>query len=43
MDITIHGTVRLHDGPDTSLAFHPDSLGFEVRNDVGYVVITVEL
>jgi hypothetical protein len=25
-----------HDDPDTSLAFYRDTLGFEVRNDVGY-------
>jgi catechol 2,3-dioxygenase-like lactoylglutathione lyase family enzyme len=36
MDITIHATFLPHDDPDTSLAFYRDTLGFEVRNDVGY-------
>ena len=36
MDITIHATLLPHDDPDASLAFYRDSLGFEVRNDVGY-------
>ena len=36
MDITIHGTFLPHNDPDTSLAFYRDTLGFEVRNDVGY-------
>jgi catechol 2,3-dioxygenase-like lactoylglutathione lyase family enzyme len=35
MDITIHTTVLPHDDPDASLAFYRDTLGFEVRNDVG--------
>jgi catechol 2,3-dioxygenase-like lactoylglutathione lyase family enzyme len=35
MDITIHTTVLPHDDPDASLAFYRDSLGFEVRSDVG--------
>jgi catechol 2,3-dioxygenase-like lactoylglutathione lyase family enzyme len=35
MDITIHQTFLPHDDPDTSLAFYRDTLGFEVRNDVG--------
>jgi catechol 2,3-dioxygenase-like lactoylglutathione lyase family enzyme len=35
MDITIHGTFLPHDDPDASLAFYRDTLGFEVRNDVG--------
>ena len=35
MDITIHTTVLPHDDPDASLAFYRDSLGFEVRTDVG--------
>ncbi len=35
MDITIHTSVLPHDDPDASLAFYRDSLGFEVRNDVG--------
>ena len=36
MDITIHQTMLPHDDPDASLAFYRDTLGFEVRNDVGY-------
>jgi hypothetical protein len=36
MDITIHGTFLPQDDPDAFLAFHRDTLGFEVRNDVGY-------
>src|SRR3984893_182675 len=36
MDITIHGTFLPHDDPDASLAFCRDTLGFEVRNDIGY-------
>ncbi len=36
MDITIHGTFLPHNDPDASLAFYRDTLGFEVRNDVGY-------
>ena len=36
MDIIIHSTFLPHDDPDTSLAFYRDTLGFEVRNDVGY-------
>jgi catechol 2,3-dioxygenase-like lactoylglutathione lyase family enzyme len=36
MDITIHMTFLRHDDPDASLAFSRDTLGFEVRNDVGY-------
>ena len=35
MDITIHYTFRPHDDPEASLAFYRDTLGFEVRNDVG--------
>ncbi|GAA5087032.1 catechol 2,3-dioxygenase-like lactoylglutathione lyase family enzyme [Thermocatellispora tengchongensis] len=35
MDITIHTTVLPHDDPDASLAFYRDTLGFEVRKDVG--------
>jgi catechol 2,3-dioxygenase-like lactoylglutathione lyase family enzyme len=35
MDITIHWTFLPHDDPDASLAFYRDTLGFEVRNDVG--------
>ena len=36
MDITIHATFLPHNDPDASLAFYRDTLGFEVRNDVGY-------
>jgi catechol 2,3-dioxygenase-like lactoylglutathione lyase family enzyme len=36
MDITIHHTFLPHDDPEASLAFYRDTLGFEVRNDVGY-------
>ena len=36
MDITIYAALLPHEDPDASLAFYRDSLGFEVRNDVGY-------
>jgi catechol 2,3-dioxygenase-like lactoylglutathione lyase family enzyme len=36
MDLTIHMTMLPHNDPDASLAFYRDTLGFEVRNDVGY-------
>jgi uncharacterized glyoxalase superfamily protein PhnB len=36
MDITIHASYLPHDDPDASLVFYRDTLGFEVRNDVGY-------
>ena len=35
MDITIHTSSLPHDDPDASLAFYRDTLGFEVRIDVG--------
>ncbi|MFJ9061555.1 MULTISPECIES: VOC family protein [unclassified Streptomyces] len=35
MDITIHTSVLPHDDPDAALAFYRDTLGFEVRSDVG--------
>jgi catechol 2,3-dioxygenase-like lactoylglutathione lyase family enzyme len=35
MDITIHTVVLPHSDPDASLAFYRDTLGFEVRDDVG--------
>jgi catechol 2,3-dioxygenase-like lactoylglutathione lyase family enzyme len=35
MDITIHTSFLPHDDPEESLAFYRDTLGFEVRNDVG--------
>jgi catechol 2,3-dioxygenase-like lactoylglutathione lyase family enzyme len=36
MDITIHASFLPHSDPDASLAFYRDTLGFEVRADVGY-------
>ena len=36
MDISIHASFLPHSDPDASLAFYRDTLGFEVRNDVGY-------
>ncbi len=36
MDLTIHQAYLPHDDPDAALAFYRDTLGFEVRNDVGY-------
>jgi catechol 2,3-dioxygenase-like lactoylglutathione lyase family enzyme len=35
MDITIHASFLPHDDPDASLAFYRDTLGLEVRGDVG--------
>ena len=35
MDISIHASFLPHDDPDASLAFYRDTLGFEVRSDVG--------
>lgn len=35
MDITIHSSFLPHDDPESSLAFYRDTLGFEVRLDVG--------
>ncbi len=35
MDITIHQAYLPHDDPEAALAFYRDTLGFEVRNDVG--------
>jgi catechol 2,3-dioxygenase-like lactoylglutathione lyase family enzyme len=35
MDITIHASALPHDDPEASLAFWRDTLGFEVRTDVG--------
>jgi catechol 2,3-dioxygenase-like lactoylglutathione lyase family enzyme len=35
MDLTIHTTVLPHTDPDASLAFWRDTIGFEVRNDIG--------
>ena len=36
MSITIYASFLPHNDPDASLAFYRDSLGFEVRGDVGY-------
>ncbi len=36
MDISIHYTFLPHDDAEASLAFYRDTLGMEVRNDVGY-------
>jgi len=36
MDITIHSTFLPHADAETSLAFYRDTLGFEIRKDVGY-------
>jgi uncharacterized glyoxalase superfamily protein PhnB len=36
MDISIHSTFLPQNDPDASVAFYRDTLGFEVRNDVGY-------
>ena len=36
MGITIHASFLPHNDPDASLTFYRDTLGFEVRNDVGY-------
>ena len=35
-DITIQSSFLPHEDPEASLAFYRDTLGFEVRNDVGY-------
>ena len=34
--ITIHQSMLPQNDPDAALAFYRDTLGFEVRNDVGY-------
>jgi predicted enzyme related to lactoylglutathione lyase len=36
MDITIHSSFLPQNDPDAALTFYRDTLGFEVRNDVGY-------
>jgi catechol 2,3-dioxygenase-like lactoylglutathione lyase family enzyme len=36
MDITIHSSFLPQDDPEAALGFYRDSLGFELRNDVGY-------
>ena len=35
MEISIHSSMLPHDDPEASLAFYRDTLGFEVRLDVG--------
>jgi len=35
MDIRIHASFLPQDDPDAAIAFYRDTLGFEVRNDVG--------
>jgi len=35
MEIAIHNAFLPHTDPEASLAFYRDTLGFEVRNDVG--------
>ncbi|MGW1681733.1 VOC family protein [Saccharopolyspora sp. NPDC002376] len=36
MNITISEAFLPHEDPEATLAFYRDTLGFEVRNDVGY-------
>ena len=36
MDITINASFLPQNDPDAATAFYRDTLGFEVRNDVGY-------
>ena len=36
MSISIHSSFLPQDDPDAAVAFYRDTLGFEVRNDVGY-------
>lgn len=36
MDLSIHASFLAQNDPDAALAFYRDTLGFEVRNDVGY-------
>ncbi len=36
MDVTISASFLPHDDPEAALAFYRDTLGFEVRQDVGY-------
>ena len=35
-NLTIHSSFLPQNDPDAALAFYRDTLGFEVRNDVGY-------
>jgi len=36
MEINIHASFLPQDDPDAALAFYRDTLGFELRNDVGF-------
>ncbi len=36
MDLSIHTTFLPHDDADAALGFYRDTLGFELRGDVGY-------
>src|SRR4051794_6289661 len=36
VDLIIHATFLPQNDPDAAVAFYRDTLGFEVRNDVGY-------
>jgi catechol 2,3-dioxygenase-like lactoylglutathione lyase family enzyme len=36
MDISIHASFLPQDDPEAAVAFYRDTLGFEVRQDVGY-------
>ncbi|HVI59905.1 MAG TPA: VOC family protein [Luteimonas sp.] len=36
MDISIHASFLPQNDPDAALAFYRDTLGFEIRKDVGY-------
>lgn len=36
MDLKIHTAYLPHTDPDASIAFYRDTLGWEIRNDVGY-------
>jgi catechol 2,3-dioxygenase-like lactoylglutathione lyase family enzyme len=36
MNISIHSSFLPQDDPDAAIAFYRDTLGFEVRHDVGY-------
>ncbi|MFQ6230414.1 VOC family protein, partial [Nocardia sp. NPDC002869] len=36
MDITIHASYLPQDDPEAAIGFYRDTLGFEIRNDVGY-------
>src|SRR6516162_2484336 len=35
-NLLIHASMLPQDDPDAAIAFYRDTLGFEVRNDVGY-------